>query len=52
MNFEDPNIHGMAWHVEISLHREAQAEMTSTEVDSDEHLTQTLEQLQRDLVKP
>lgn len=41
----------MAWHVEIWLYREAQAEMNSNEVDSDESLTQTLEQLRRDLVK-
>jgi len=37
----------MAWHVEIWLYREAQAEMNSNEVDSDESLTQTLEQLRR-----
>ena len=51
MDFEGPNITVMAWHVEIWLYREAQAEMNSNEVDSDESLTQTLEQLRRDLVK-
>ena len=43
--------HGM-WKSRCIVNREAQAEMNSIEVDSDERLTQTLEQLQRDLVKP